>query len=323
MKIEIGENLVYSYLKHIEGCRIVQTNWKTSGLWSISEKDKKQAEYLFKEFKKIKSLKGVFKQNEFDQLIKQAEIDILGVNNEESSIFGIEIAFHSSGTGLNYSGGKEESVLKVFHKLLKNILIMKCYFNDYDKYNVYFVTPKASDYIRENVKNIIKDVNELLKDDSINIDFISNDDFYNCIVNPLISDDFNEHDNSELFLRAMKLLKMDNRINSVINNKTLEQDVKVKRNEKNMKIGQFVQFKMNEFQEKNLLSDKEKENLLDKDYSNKTFGLNFPVLGTEIKDELGRNRYYSKEKYFGYYLTSQWYERHWDLLLKWIEKIES
>jgi hypothetical protein len=37
MKIEIGESLVYSYLKHIEGCRVVQTNWKTSGLWAITK----------------------------------------------------------------------------------------------------------------------------------------------------------------------------------------------------------------------------------------------------------------------------------------------
>ena len=40
MKIEIGESLTYSYLKHIEGCRIVQTNWKTSGNWVTTEFEK-------------------------------------------------------------------------------------------------------------------------------------------------------------------------------------------------------------------------------------------------------------------------------------------
>ena len=30
MKIDIGESLVNSYLRHVKGCRIVQQNWKPS-----------------------------------------------------------------------------------------------------------------------------------------------------------------------------------------------------------------------------------------------------------------------------------------------------
>jgi len=33
MKIEIGKSLVSSYLKHVEQCKIVQTNWRVSGNW--------------------------------------------------------------------------------------------------------------------------------------------------------------------------------------------------------------------------------------------------------------------------------------------------
>lgn len=35
MKIEIGESLLQSYLKHVENCLISQTNWKTSSNWNI------------------------------------------------------------------------------------------------------------------------------------------------------------------------------------------------------------------------------------------------------------------------------------------------
>ena len=38
MKIEVGESLVSSYLNHVEGCRIIQTNWKTSSNWKVDEK---------------------------------------------------------------------------------------------------------------------------------------------------------------------------------------------------------------------------------------------------------------------------------------------
>ena len=47
MKIEIAENLVSSYLKHTEGCRIVETNWKTSSTWKTNEYDENTARDLF------------------------------------------------------------------------------------------------------------------------------------------------------------------------------------------------------------------------------------------------------------------------------------
>ena len=97
MKIEIAENLVYSYLKHIEGCRIVQTNWKTSGKWSITEYDEKQATSLYTKIKTHKEFEKIFRKNSFSQLIKQAEIDVLGLNTTENAVYGIDVAYHSGG----------------------------------------------------------------------------------------------------------------------------------------------------------------------------------------------------------------------------------
>ena len=33
MKIEMGESLVLSWLRHIEKCQLVQLNWKVSNCW--------------------------------------------------------------------------------------------------------------------------------------------------------------------------------------------------------------------------------------------------------------------------------------------------
>ena len=33
MKIEIGESLALSYLKHVKKCTFYQTNWKSSSQW--------------------------------------------------------------------------------------------------------------------------------------------------------------------------------------------------------------------------------------------------------------------------------------------------
>lgn len=34
MKIEIAESLVYSWLRKVRNCRIVQTNWKPAPEWA-------------------------------------------------------------------------------------------------------------------------------------------------------------------------------------------------------------------------------------------------------------------------------------------------
>lgn len=39
MKIEIGESLLLSWLKHIKECQLVQTNWKASYKWDLQNKE--------------------------------------------------------------------------------------------------------------------------------------------------------------------------------------------------------------------------------------------------------------------------------------------
>lgn len=39
MKIEMGESLFYSWLRHVKECQIVQTNWTNSSRWDILHKD--------------------------------------------------------------------------------------------------------------------------------------------------------------------------------------------------------------------------------------------------------------------------------------------
>ena len=69
MKIEIAESLIYSYLKHVEGCRIVQTNWTTSGNWTVTEYERARARELFNKVSSSEYFNGIFKNNSFDQLI--------------------------------------------------------------------------------------------------------------------------------------------------------------------------------------------------------------------------------------------------------------
>jgi len=325
MKIEVAESLIYSYLKHVEGCRIVQTNWKTSGKWNITEYDTEDAEKLFDKFKQNPNFEDIFKQSSFNQLIKQAEIDVLGLNTTESSIFGIDVAFHEA--GLNY-GGTDETANRVMKKILRTIFIMQSYFKDFNKFNSYFVTPKINRPLENKLTQLIDEANAIINDETISIQLITNDDFSNTIVTPVVVETKNESDTCELFVRAVKLLKLskEDEKNSLDKGEKTSSDSIAKTTEDGMKIGQFVQYHLTKAFEDNLISEEEIIRLQDKEYSKKELNQNFEVLRSpdkETTDEGGKNRYYTKNKFCGnYYLTSQWFEYHWIPFKNWLTKIE-
>ena len=317
MKIEIAESLSYSYLKHIEGCRIVQTNWKTSGKWTITNYDKDRAIALFEVFKKSSRFSNIFGQNSFDQLLKQAEIDVLGINPTEGIVYGIDVAFHS--VGLNY-GSKIKTAETIIKKIMRTIFIMQTYFSEYDKFHSYFITPKTSPSLRLEIENMISEANKLIHDDAISIKYATNESFYSDFLSPLLNTSDTENDTSELFLRAVKLLSLESQKNP--KNKTA---TKVARTVNGMKIGQFVQFVFRELHKANKISPQELKNLQNKAYSKKTFNMSLEILRDRtqpIVDKTGNKRYYTSPDFLGqYYLNSQWFERHWDGLLSWLKSI--
>ena len=105
MEIEIGESLCLSYLKHVKKCVIYQTNWKLSSWWLQELGKKSPAEELYDELKKTPSkektaatdfdVKDVL-TSDFSQFLKQAEIDVLGVD-KDGNVYAIDVAFHEGG----------------------------------------------------------------------------------------------------------------------------------------------------------------------------------------------------------------------------------
>ena len=74
MKIEIGESLTSSYLNHVMGCRVIQTNWKLSGNWVVTDHEKSRAKLFYQKIIKSGYFDEIFKGISFEQLLKQAEI---------------------------------------------------------------------------------------------------------------------------------------------------------------------------------------------------------------------------------------------------------
>lgn len=200
MKVEIGESLILSYLKHVKKCVFYQTNWKISSNWETFNDEKVQSIYD----KIISNLSfDVFKKSQLNQLLKQSEIDVIGMDSG-NTIYAIDIAFHEA--GLNY-GSKEETKNRVLKKLLRSYLSLLSYFPN-KNYELVFVSPKVNNSTEEIILEYFSELEKSFLGENVNFKYISNELFRDEIVIPTIKSTNDDSDTNELFLRAAKLLSL-------------------------------------------------------------------------------------------------------------------
>jgi len=200
MKIEIGESLLLSYLKHVKKCVLYQTNWKASSRWDKSSK----AEEEYKIIEQT-DFKDAFKQG-FNQLMKQSEIDAIGMNFNNKIIYACDIAFHTF--GLQY-GDTDESTNRVLKKLLRTYLTLIRYFPDYE-YEILFASPKVYPAVENRIIPIIENLNNLFSNKRVKFFCYLNDDFKDNILNETMVAAKNDSDTNELFIRSMILNELSN-----------------------------------------------------------------------------------------------------------------
>nr|WP_278678530.1 hypothetical protein [Clostridium paraputrificum] len=329
MKIEMGESLMMTWVKHIKKCQIVQTNWMPSmESWDINNEE--LIEELMKEsdryFKNKYGLELYKKNSSFTQLLQQAEVDVLGlsmVDKEQIEIYAIDIAFHEA--GLNY-GDKNETSTRVAKKILRTAMCLLAFFPD-DKGNIIFASPKINNNILELVNVYMEDIKSIFK--KLNIKFevklVCNNDFLENILNPVdeISEKFT--DTSELYVRSIQLYKLLNKekrtrkIGKVENTSVKENPIADE-----LKVGKFVRRTLTYLLENNKIDKNEIEKLKDKAYSKQVFNINYPLL-VDIKDKTKVDLYrYWKDIITSnngkYYICSQWYEKDKSYFIDWLVK---
>ena len=156
MKIEMGESLMLSWLKHAKECKITQLNWKPSSNWNTY--NEKEVEALYNNA--ILHF-PVFKQNSnLEQIIKQAEIDILGLSYENNTTYyyAVDIAYHES--GLNY-GSKDETIERISKKLLRSAFLLYLYFDVKDG-EIIFASPKINSAVYYDLEKQIDKISKFM-----------------------------------------------------------------------------------------------------------------------------------------------------------------
>ena len=319
MKIEIGESLGCSYLRHVKQCWLVQANWKTSEHWT-RHKTLAELEEMFLDIRQKFDKDGnVFKQTkDAAQFLKQGEIDIVGMD-QKGGIHAMEIAFHEA--GLNYGGGADNRVLK---KLLRTLMILRAYHPSDSKIYIYFVSPKVNPGVQKSLERTFSTLRAEYP--AVAWHLLTNENFTEQVLKPTLQKSSTVADASELFVRAAKLLELT----EILPPRQLQQTNRTQPaprpphafensstpSEGARKLQPLVQDLMNTLLVRypTLLDEREKRNLMDPSYCKRFVGLqisNLPLLRRVESGIIvsGRSRYY-RNPYGEFFVCSQWWKDH-------------
>ena len=304
MKIEVGESLACSYLRHVERCWLAQANWKVSEHWERSLSDA-EIDALFQEMKRRFDRNGaVFKKTkDAAQFLKQGEIDAIGVD-QQGGVHAMEVAFHEA--GLNYPGGTVNNVLK---KMLRSLLILRAYLPPTTSLHISFLSPKVYPAVQRPLEETFAALREAYPD--VGWRLITNDKFAKTIVKPTLEKAGGVADSSELFVRSVKLLELME-YRPVRPKPTPPAGGSGPTGKFQLLVRALMQTLL--VDSPDLLSDAEKRDLQDNEYCKHRLGLqigNLPLIrriefGTQVNEH---PRYWS-DRYGEFYVCNNWWKGH-------------
>ncbi len=320
MKIEMGESLFYSWLRHVKECQIVQTNWTTSGQWALHHEDKlEEIKAVTDKFFAEKYGYDIYKKtSSLSQLLQQAECDAIGmaIQDGSSKIYAVDVAFHEA--GVNY-GDRETTIKKIITKCLRTAMCIYGYLDAHEA-EIIFASPKIHRSILDGTLPCVDDMQRIMDDLGFRFRFriLANSDFRDKVLNPILTVSNGVSDTNELFIRSYQMVQMfegkelrseATRRKSIPTPELPAEDAEETYAE--LKVGKIAQLVLKPILESGSVSENEIKQLQDKVYSKKVFDLNYPLL-VRPDDEFNRSKYYREPLCISgteYLMCSQWVER--------------
>ena len=337
MKIEMGESLFYSWLRHVKECQIVQTNWKVSSQWPLSDAEElQQMMTLVDKHYSQKYNYAIFKQNaSLSQLLQQGECDVLGVSiqPDDTKYYAIDVAFHEA--GLNY-GNRDTTVMKVLEKCARTAFCLHGYMATKEA-EIIFASPKINPAVLNDLAPCIDEMNDIFADNGYDFTFriIANEEYNDLVLKPILLASDGVADTSELFLRSYQMYKMFSVENSVRKTRTRVSTSKSDVDEidytdadayQELKIGQLAQKVLARMLYDGCATEKEIAEMQTPEYSKQHFDLQYPLLRLATETETPLHYYAKSIVIYGtrYRMCCEWFEKKGGnndrpYLLKWLE----
>lgn len=313
MRIEMLEQAMASYLKNVEGCDLVATNWEPSEyqLSRISNADIQKTEKLVESIKLLCPGMDIFKRSKLKQFLKQTEVDIIGIKNFDE-IYLYDTAFHEA--GLNYKATPET----VAKKIIRAYIIAELLFQGL-KAHIGFVSPVVNKTPNEKISKIISLISSTLNayhaNASIELIFNSTCD---DMIQVLIDNADATTSNNDLFIRAVKLSDLARASGKKASKASLPNASSLVTKVNNRDL---VFSCVNDMLGKGKLTPSLIADIEDKAWSKKTLDLNFPFLAkNESIAPKDQCRYYARLFMIdgvAYKVVSQWYAKQLKLLQEW------
>ncbi len=330
MKLEIGESLGYSFLRHVKQCWLVQTNWKAPDHWPVANFE--ELEQTFSAMReKFDQDRSVFKGTQSGrQFLKQAEIDVLGVGFNRD-IYAIEIAFHENGLQYGSSSETQERVLK---KMLHAKFLLDSYRLTDGEQHIYFASPKVHDAVSHRLQGVFGWLNQEYP--QVDWQLLTNKEFKNNLLLPTLEKAGTTADTSELFMRSAKLLELgglleisDGSPNPHQETTSLQPPPESDSAQIQPLVRKLMQTLLDDFPA--LLTESDRSDLTDKDYCRQQLGLKIGSRALlrrqeEGSENSGRPKRHWKRVYAKhYFVTNDWWKEHHThnaaALLQWLEKL--
>ena len=304
MKVEIGESLIFSWLRHVRGCPIAQTSWKPSPAWPIRHEASLAAD--FERMREIAAQRlgfEVFRKSSFRQFIRQAEIDVLGLRFCDAGLSAVAVdsAFHEN--GVQY-GDRQETVGRILKKLIRTAFALDAYF-DLHQAEIAFATPKMHNAVQDDLQQCWPVLQSILADCDrlsavrMSLRTVANGDFAEQVMQPVLDRVDQVADTSELFLRAQQLVRV---CEATPRRPAMRQSAYPSRpeSEDEPKIGEHVRTTMQQLAAAGRLTPEVVGALLDARYCKATFNLGLPFLKA-VEPGIPRSRQRIDDNGYGRY----------------------
>jgi hypothetical protein len=339
MKIEIGEFLILSWLRHVRGCVVTQMNWSPSPAWPMARERELRATFeAIRSFSDDTIGRSSFGQVDFEAFVRHASIDVLGLRPDHPS-GGIEVIAVDSAindTELPH-GSVEETIVRLIQRMTRAGFALAAYLAPRQA-SVVFATPWLAMATRQEVQRHLALLELRLAEERhhavshLRFRVIADGDFADEIVQPVLEHVDAVADTSGLVGQPQRSTPLGSagtgsgpRGVDRPSQATVEQG---------SRIGEHVRRTMTELAASGRLTARIVGDLLDARYCKARFNLGYPFLkpvdgsiplSRQGNDRHGRGRYWKKPLRVGdreFLMCNNWFVWQRDAFDAWVRDVQ-